>query len=146
MSDLEIYLVLGSVATLLVVVVIGWLFARTNKIKLTQTPKGQKPEWMQSMPPQDTVKATTASSQGIGVFGQEAGEQLAAPFAEQIEDIIHAALAADPKLKSYQVDFGTAADGGLEIHVNGQVYRAVKDIPVEPVRAVIEQAIAKYNE
>jgi hypothetical protein len=44
------------------------------------------------------------------------------------------------------VDFGTAADGSLEIWVDGTAYSVIQDIPDEPIRAAIHQAIAKYNQ
>jgi hypothetical protein len=48
-------------------------------------------------------------------------------------------------LKKYKLDFGTASDGGLEIWVDGKPYRAIKDIPEEPIRAAIQKAIDIYN-
>ena len=145
-NNLGLYITLGGIVILLTGIVLVWLFARSNKVNLTETKEGEKPEWMQSTPPKETLAATQAEGKGVALFNLDTGEKLAAPFAEQIEDILQTILSADPKLSSHKVDFGTASDGGLEIWVDGKAYSAIQDIPDEPVRAAIQQAIANYNE
>lgn len=145
-NNFGLYLTLGGIVILITGIVLGWLFARSNKVNLTGTKEGEKPEWMQSTPPKETLAATQAEGEGVTLFNFDAGEQLAAPFAEQIEDILQSILSADPKLNSHKVDFGTASDGGLEIWVDDKAYSAIQDIPDEPIRAAIQQAIAKYNQ
>ncbi len=140
------FLILGGIAVIIMAVTLGWLFIRSNKVNLTETKPGEKPEWMRSTPPQETLSATQADGEGITLYDEDAGEKLAAPFAEQIEDILQGLMAADPQLKQYKVDFGTAADGGLEVWVDGKGYAAVKDIPEEPIRAAIQKAINLYNQ
>ena len=145
-NNLGFYLILGGIVIVVIGVVLGWFFSRSNKVNLTETKANEKPEWMQSTPPKETLAATQAEGEGVTLFNLDAGEKLASPFAEQIEDILHSILSADPKLSTHKVDFGTASDGGLEIWVDGKAYSAIKDIPDEPVRAAIQHAIAKYNE
>lgn len=73
------------------------------------------------------------------------GERVAAPFAEQIEDILRAILSADPALAALDVDLGTAPDGGLEIWVNGERHTDIDLIPDERLRQTIRQAIEKWE-
>ena len=73
-------------------------------------------------------------------------EKLAAPFSEQIEDIVHDLINADPELAGTVLDFGTAPDGTLEIWVNDKRYAEVGHLPDERLQAVIQQAIKIFNE
>ena len=143
---MSLFLILGGIVVIVMVVALGWLFLRSNQVDLSGTQEGQKPEWMRTTPPQETLSATQAEGEGITLFNEDAGEKLAAPFAEQIEDILKNLMASDPQLSGHTVDFGTADDGGLEIWVNGKPYREIKDIPEEAVRAAIQKAIKLYNQ
>jgi len=143
---MSLFLILGGIVVIVMVVALGWLFLRSNQVDLTGTQEGQKPEWMRTTPPQETLSATQAEGEGITLFNEDAGEKLAAPFAEQIEDILKNLMASDPQLSGHTVDFGTADDGGLEIWVDGKAYREVKDIPEEAIRAAIQKAIKLYNQ
>ena len=78
------------------------------------------------------------------LYDYDAGEQVAAPFAEQVEDIIPARLSADPALTAMEVDLGTAPDGGLEIWVNGVRYTDANLLPDERLRRVF-QAIEEWS-
>jgi hypothetical protein len=144
-NNMGLFLILGGLAIVVMVVALGWLFMRANRVNLTGTKEGEKPEWMRSTPPRETLAATQADGEGVTLYDHDAGEKLAAPFAEQIEDILQNLIEADPQLKKYKLDFGTASDGGLEIWVDGKPYRAIKDIPEEPIRAAIQKAIDIYN-
>ncbi len=144
-SNTGLFFVLGGIAIVVMVVALGWLFIRANRVNLTGTKEGEKPEWMRSTPPSETLAATQADGEGITLFDEDSGEKLAAPFAEQIEDIVLNLMEADPLLKKHKLDFGTAPDGGLEIWVDGKSYRAIQDIPEEPIRAAIRKAIDIYN-
>src|SRR5512138_1494164 len=117
-----------------------------RRVNLTRTPEGQKPEWMRTTPPPETIAATQADGEGITLYDYDEGEKVAAPFAEQIEDILRAQMSADPYLQSLDVDFGTGADGGLEISVGDKVYKAVDQIPDVRLREAINKAIAAYNQ
>jgi hypothetical protein len=144
-NNMGLFLILGGLAIVVMVVALGWLFVRANRVNLTGTKEGEKPEWMRSTPPRETLAATQADGEGVTLYDYDSGEKLAAPFAEQIEDILQNLIEADPQLKKYKLDFGTASDGGLEIWVDGKSYRAIKDIPEEPIRAAIQKAIDIYN-
>ena len=143
---MSLFLILGGIVVIVMVVALGWLFLRSNQVDLSGTQEGQKPEWMRTTPPQETLSATQAEGEGITLFNEDAGEKLAAPFAEQIEDILKNLMASDPQLSGHTVDFGTADDGGLEIWVDGKPYREIKDIPEEAIRAAIQKAIKLYNQ
>lgn len=140
-----LFFVLGGFSVIVMVVALAWLFMRANQVNLTKTKQGEKPEWMHSTPPKETLAATHADGEGITLFDEDSGEKLAAPFAEQIEDIVLNLMESDPQLKKHKLDFGTASDGGLEVWVDGKSYREIKDIPEEPIRAAIQKAIEIYN-
>lgn len=146
MSDMSMVGIVGIVALLVVIGIAAWLISQGRKFKLTDTPEGQKPEWMRTSPPQETLDALQADQNKMAVFDRDQDERLAAPFAEQIEDIVHARIAENPSLQNQKVDFGTAPDGRLEIIVNDQSYLSVDEIPNEALKALIKQAIESYNQ
>ena len=135
-------------ATILVVAVIYVIFVfQRRRVDLTHAKSpDQKPEWIKTTPPPETVAATRAAGGGVGLYGHDAGEGLAAAFVEQIEDIVHARLAEDPALAGIDVDFKTAPSGELEVWVNDKSYTDVKDIPDERLREVVRQAIASWEQ
>ncbi len=136
-----------GVAVLAAAIIYLFFLSRTRKVNLNQPPEpGQKPEWMRTTPPPETVAATRADGEGITLYDYDPGERLAAPFAEQIEDIIHARIKADPALAGTDVDLGTAPDGGLEIWVDGQLYTEIALIPNERLRQTIQGAVEKWNQ
>ena len=138
-------LVVGGLAVLIVIGVALWLIFQGRKFKLTETPADQKPEWMRTSPPPETLEALKSTGEKMAVFAHEAGEHLAAPFAEQIEDLVRSRLATDPELSAVKIDFGTGPDGGLEISVDGQHYAGLEFIPNPRLKALIQDAIATYN-
>ncbi len=141
----SIWLLLG-ISIVVIVAVLVWLFGRARCINLTSThAPDEKPEWMRSMPPQETITATQADGEGIMLFDQDDGEQLAAPFAEQVEDILRAELDKDPKLAGLNVDFGTSESGGLEIWVDGKAYTAIDQLSDEHLRTAIRRASQKWQ-
>lgn len=133
------------VAVIMLVIVV--LFAlRTRRVDLTHTsPLDQSPAWLKTTPPTETLAATRTAGTGIGLYAQSPGEQIAAPFVEQIEDVLQAHLSADPALAAYQVDLGTASDGSLEIWVNGKSYSDINLISDEKLRQAIRAAIEKWQ-
>lgn len=143
-STLIIVLVIGGLAGLVVIVALVLLFRKGNNIDLT-SPTDTQPEWMRQPPPAETLAATLADEEGVQVFDQDPGEKLAAPFAEQIEDILQARLSQHPELSKYHVDFGTAPDGGLEIEINGQTFREIDSLPDESLKALIREAIETWQ-
>lgn len=129
------------------VAVIYLLFVRSQRVNLTDTQSpDEKPEWLATTPPPETIAATQANGQGIALFGTDPGERLASPFAEQIEDIAKALIAADPQLADTQIDFGTAPDGRLEIWVGDKRYTDISHLPDERLRALMQQAIDRFKE
>jgi len=141
--------IVGTVGILAVLVVIGiavFMIRQGQKFKLTDTPPGEKPEWMRSLPPEETQATLKAKGEKMAVFEHTSGEKLAAPFAEQIEDMVRTLLQEDPELKSTQIDFGTAPDGSLEFIIAGIPYASLEDIPVSRIKEIIQQAIQRYNQ
>ena len=134
-----------SVVAILMLLIWGLLFVRARRVNLTRTPPGEKPEWMQTTPPPETTAATEADGKGMELFDYDQGEKVAAPFAEQIEDILRAQISRDPRLQSYEIDFGTGPDGTLEIKVDDKSYTNVEQIPDERLRAAVKHAVATYN-
>jgi hypothetical protein len=139
-----INLILLSLSILVIVGIMAWLINRTRKFDVTPT-SDEKPEWMRTTPPKETVAATTAKGQGVGLYDYEEGEQLASPFAEQIEDILRAELAKDPELAALKVDLGTAKDGALEIWVDGESYTDLETLPNKSLRDAIHRASQKWQ-
>ena len=145
MQTSNIIIIIGIV--LIIMLAIWLLLLRSSRrVDLTHTPEGQKPEWMRSTPPAETTAATQAKGEGAALYNYDKGENLAAPFAEQIEDILQAQLSQDPYLKSYDVDLGTSADGSLEIRVGDKRYSSIEQIPDLRLREAITQAVATYNQ
>lgn len=79
------------------------------------------------------------------LFTHSQGEQLAAPFAEQIEDLVRAKINAEPTLKNLKVDLGTAPDGGLEIWVDKVKYANVEALRNETLKKVFQEAIKEWE-
>ncbi len=133
--------VAGALAGIVIVILVVALFIRRQRINLTDTGSpDEKPAWMATTPPAESLAAT----EGAGVYGQEAGEKVAAPFVEQIEDIVRARLRADATLADVQVDLGSAADGSLEIWVEGKRYTAIDELPDSRLQAIFKEAIEHW--
>lgn len=137
-------LILGGVVVLISVSLLMFMFKRANEVNLTGKTNG-KPEWMHSMPPQETLNATLADNEGVTIFNYDEGEKIAAPFAEQIEDILRAKLSSDP-FNKFDIDLGTADDGSLEFWVNGTKYESVKELPDEKLKKAFHEAVKKWSE
>lgn len=136
--------IVAAVVVLVIAALLIPVFQKARKVNLTDA-TDEKPEWMQSTPPAETMAATKAEGEGVRLYNQHAGEKLAAPFAEQIEDMVHARLEADPTLHQYKIDLGTATDGGLEIWVNGEMYPDVNSLPDERLQQVFQDAIQQWD-
>jgi hypothetical protein len=137
-------IVVGAVAILIVIGLLVLVFQRSNKVELTP-PSDTKPEWMRDMPPAETTAKTLADGEGVTVFDYEHGERLAAPFAEQIEDIVRAKLQASPELQEYKIDFGTDKDHTLEIWVNEKKYKSISELPDERLKQAMREAIQQFQ-
>jgi hypothetical protein len=75
----------------------------------------------------------------------ENDEEQASPISEQIEEMVRIRLAEYPDLTEQVVDFGTAADGSLEIWIADKRYTSVDDIPDSRVRDAISEAVEAFN-
>lgn len=136
-------LIIGGIAVLVVLALLVPLFVKTNKVNLLPR-TDKKPEYMRELPPKETIAATLADGEGITVFDFDKGEKLAAPFAEQIEDILRAKLNADPALKKYKIDLGTSDDNTLEIWVNGEKFVNINELPDEALKEAFRSSIKKW--
>ena len=101
---------------------------------------------MREPPPAETLAALKEDNEAIGFFDHDEGETLAAPFAEQIEDVLRAKIKADPALQKYEIDLGTGPNQSLEIWVDGEAYPSVDDIPDERLKEAFRSAVEKWNE
>jgi hypothetical protein len=137
-------LIAGGLMIVVSLVLLAMVFIRSNQVNLTEKTEG-KPEWMHAMPPAETVEATLKDGEGVTLYDHDEGEKIAAPFAEQIEDVLRARVASDPYLKSFEIDFGTGADGGLEIWVNGEKYDGVANLPDEQLKQTLLQVVKEWN-
>lgn len=139
-------LVAGGIAVLAVLILLLMLGGRTRKLDLDRSEEGlSKPEWVQSSTPAETIEQLRADGESYQLFDRDPSERLAAPFAEQIEDIIHNLLQQSPELSDVRVDLGTAQDGMLEIWINETLYNSVDELPDEKIRQVFRTAIARWE-
>ncbi len=75
----------------------------------------------------------------------EEGERRASLIAEAIESAVQEALAQSGDLPPASIDFGTAADGSLEIWLGEARYTRVEDIPDQRIRDAVAKAVAEFN-
>jgi len=137
----------GGISVVVIVLIYVIFVLQRRRVDLTHAKSpGQKPEWIKTTPPPETVVATQADGEGIGLYDYDAGEGIAAAFVEQIEDIVHARLGEDPALAGIDVDFKTAPGGALEICVDGESYADVGDIPDERLRELVRRAIERWEQ
>jgi hypothetical protein len=138
--------IIGGVTISAIAVIGALLIARARKVNLTRPDSpDQKPEWLRTDPPPETRAATLADGEGITLYDHDAGERLAAPFAEQIEDILRAELEKETDLPRYSIDLGTAPDGSLEIWVDGQRYDSIEQLPDERLRRAFQRAVEQWQ-
>ncbi len=134
----------GLVVVVVSALLLAFMFMRANRVSLTKK-TDEKPEWMRSTPPQETIEATTADQGGVGLYHHEEGERLAAPFAEQLEDILQAKIKADPELTDFELDLGTGDGYDLEIWVNGVKYSSVDELPSEKLKTAFRETVKEWN-
>jgi len=136
--------VVGAIVVLVAIALLIPVFRKARNVNLT-TSTDEKPEWMHSIPSSETQAATDADGEGITLYDHDADEKLAAPFAEQIEDIIRAKLEEDVHLNRFKIDLGTGSDGSLEIWVNGKMYPDIESLPDERLQKVFKDAIEQWD-
>ena len=137
-------IIVGAIAVVVVIALLIPVLQRSNKMELTK-PSDTKPDWMRDMPPAETVARTLADGEGITVFDYEQGERLAAPFAEQIEDIVRASMQKDPELAECKIDFGTDTDQTLAIWVNDKKYKSISELPDERLKRIMREAVKRFK-
>ena len=125
-------------------VLLAFMFMKSNQVNLTGK-TDEKPEWMSSNPPAETVAATKAEGEGFTLFNHYEGEKIASPFAEQIEDMLRKRLESHPVLKDFKVDIGTGADYGFEFLVNDKKYASVDDLPNEELKQVFRETVKDWE-
>ncbi len=138
--------VAGGVAVLLIIVICVLFILQRRRVDFTHSKSpGQKPEWLRTSPPEETVAATQADGEGVTLYDYDKGERMASAFVEQIEDVLRARLQEDSLLAAMDVDFGTAPDGRLEVWVDGERYVDIDLIPNAHLWEVIRQAVASWK-
>ena len=135
---------LAGVALIVIIAVFFFLFRNSNAVNLTGNTE-DKPDWMRTTPPAETLGTLLAEGKKVTVFDHDEGEKLAAPFTEQIEDIFRAKIEADPDLNHYKVDLGSAPDGTLEIWVNDTKYTNVNDLPDNKLKKAFRESVTKWD-
>ncbi|MFZ5911767.1 MAG: hypothetical protein ACOYYU_17295 [Chloroflexota bacterium] len=135
----------GGIALLLAVLLFLPVLLKSRRVNLTET-GSEKPEWMHASPPAETQAALKEDNEGMAVYDHDASEKLAAPFVEQIEDILRAKLEADPYLKQFKIDLGTAPDGSLEIWVNDKQFDGLESLPDERLKAAFREAVQQWEQ
>ena len=139
--------ILGIIAFLVIVVIVTLFVIQSRRVNLTKPSNpDEKPDWLKMNPPEETMAATIAEGEGVTLYNYDEGEHLAAPFAEQIEDILKASIKDNPDLASLEVDFGTNSTGDLAFWVDGTQYDQIEDIPNEALQEALNQAIEKWNQ
>jgi hypothetical protein len=111
-----------------VALVLGLIMQRRRAV--SDASDGSAPGWVGSM------RESPAS----------AGERIASPISEVIEEMVQQRMAGDPSLQGLKIDFGTSADGALEIWIDAERYSNVDDIRDSRIRTLIQEAVAAYNE
>ena len=139
------WLAVGAFLVLIGIVVVI-RFARMRRVDLTSPPvPGEKPPWIATDPPPETVAATRADGEDGALWDHDPGEMVAAPFSEQIEDIVRSRIAADPDVFGTGFDLGTAEDGSIEFWVDGQKYSSIAELPSERLRQIVKDAVAYWE-
>ena len=142
----QIVLMIGGAAILVAFLALVVFFLKSRRVDLIEDSPAAKPEWMRSTPPPESVAARQRAGSEVGMYGEEAGERLASPFAEQIEDTFRAELEKDPSLARYQIDLGTSPDGDLEIWVDGERYTEVNQLPDARLRTAFQKAVQAWEQ
>jgi hypothetical protein len=96
--------------------------------------------------------ASTAGASGRGPLSNKGDdpsseeEHQAAAASEAIEELVNLKLATIPDLAGTRIDFGSAADGSLEMWIGDQRYTSIDEIPDQRIRQAVREAVASFNE
>jgi hypothetical protein len=138
-------IVLGVAVILISAGLLALMFIKANQVNLTGG-NNQKPDWMRSNPPAETIAATLAEGEGVTLYNADDGERLASPFAEQVEDILRAKLETDSRLSRFKVDLGTSENNELEFWVNEKKYASIDELPDEDLKKAIREAVKSWED
>jgi hypothetical protein len=72
-------------------------------------------------------------------------ERTSSMASEQIEEMVRRRLEQYPDLADTVFDFGTMADGTVDVWVNSKQYDDPEDIPDERIRKAIQEAVEEFN-
>ena len=95
--------------------------------------------------------SSAGNASGEGPSPDEGGdpssgeEHQAAPASEAIEELVNRKLAGIPGLGGTRIDFGSAADGSLEIWIGDQRYTSIDEIPDQRIQQAVREAVASFN-
>jgi len=95
---------------------------------------------------------SSGNASGGGPLADEGGdpsegdEHQAAAASEAIEELVNLKLAKIPGLAGTRIDFGSAADGSLEIWIGDQRYTSIDEIPDQRIQQAVREAVASFNE
>jgi hypothetical protein len=138
-------IVLGVAVILISAGLLALMFIKANQVNLTGG-NNQKPDWMRSNPPAETIAATLAEGEGVTLYNADDGERLASPFAEQVEDILRAKLETDSRLSRFKVDLGTSENNELEFWVDEKKYTSIDELPDEDLKKAIREAVKSWED
>jgi cytoskeletal protein RodZ len=128
------WFIVGAAVVLVVIVLLVSTFRKARAVSLTEN-TDEESERIPSTPLAEMPTAPKTSSDN----------EQAAPFVEQIEDILNENLETDEYLGQYKVDLGAARDGGIEIWVNGEMYTDIRALPDERLIQAIQEAVDQWN-
>jgi hypothetical protein len=128
---MDFTLIIGGLLIIIVVLLVVWALRSRAK---TREIEQQEAETM----------ATRMSD--VSDARYLAGEREASLISEQIEEMVKKQLDQFPDLAETKIDFGTAADGSLEIWVEDQKYTDVNAIPDQRIQKAVSDAVNRFNQ
>lgn len=143
MDAFYMLVIIGGII-LLGFLLVGWILVRGRRNRVS--PASNPPDQTTPAPQNNSAPAPKETTTAVPSHRLDEGEHIAAPFAEQIEDQLHTLLQQNPDLAHHQVDLGTAADGSLEIWVDGQGYSSINQLPDDRLQLLFQQAIERWEQ
>ncbi len=133
-------LIIFAVVVVIAVIVIAVFAASTRRTTGKSAPPAAPRVESQTSTQAPVAEAPVAAPQ------VEPGEQIASPAAEEIEGLVRPKLAKYSDLRRVKLDFGTAADGSLQVQLGPSHYNSIDDIPDQRLRQAIQEAVQEWNE
>jgi hypothetical protein len=128
---MDFTLLIGGLLIIIVVLLIVWALrsrAKTREIE------------------QQEAETMAARMSDVSDARYLAGEREASLVSEQIEEMVTKELDKYPELADKKIDFGTAADGSLEIWVDEEKFTDVSAIPDDRIRKAVSDAVSRFNQ